>query len=98
MMITTEKRFEEDIESFLLSPQGGYTHTTDVYDPAFGLYVNTLISFVQSTQPKEWKRFEASCQSDPVRKFCHAFSNACDKLGLISDLQCRTPVALFCRK
>ena len=31
-MITTEKRFEEDIESFLLSPQGGYTHTTDVYD------------------------------------------------------------------
>lgn len=87
MMITTEKRFEEDIESFLLSPQGGYTHTTDVYDPAFGLYVNTLISFVQATQPKEWKRFEASCQSDPVRKFCHAFSNACDELGLISVLR-----------
>lgn len=28
-MITTEKRFEEDIESFLLSENGGYTYTID---------------------------------------------------------------------
>ena len=28
-MITTERRFEEDIESFLLTEEGGYTKTTD---------------------------------------------------------------------
>ena len=86
-MITTEKRFEEDIESFLLSPQGGYTHTTDVYDPAAGLYVGTLIGFIKATQPKEWTRFENTCQSDPVKKFIVAFNNACDADGLVSVLR-----------
>ncbi len=86
-MITTERRFEEDIESFLLTEQGGYTKTTDTYDPTVGLYTNTLISFVQATQPKEWTRFVNTCNSDPVRKFCMAFNNACDTDGLIAVLR-----------
>ena len=55
--VTTEKRFEEDIEAFFISPTGGYTKGTDTYDPALGLYVNTLIEFIQRTQPKECARF-----------------------------------------
>lgn len=86
-MITTEKRFEEDIESFLLTEEGGYTKTTDTYDPTVGLYTNTLISFIQATQPKEWTRFVNTCNSDPVRKFCVAFNNACDTDGLIAVLR-----------
>ncbi len=86
-MITNERRFEEDIESFFLTEQGGYTRTTDTYDPAVGLYTNTLISFIQATQPKEWARFENTCNSDPVRKFCVAFNNACDTDGLIAVLR-----------
>ena len=86
-MVTNEKRFEEDIESFFLTEQGGYTKTADTYDPALGLYVNTLIAFVKATQPKEWTRFENTCNSDPVRKFCNAFNNACDSLGLIAILR-----------
>lgn len=86
-MITTERRFEEDIESFLLTEEGGYTKTTDTYDPAVGLYTNTLISFIQATQPKEWTRFANTCNSDPVRKFCVAFNNACDTDGLIAVLR-----------
>ena len=86
-MITTERRFEEDIESFLLTEEGGYTKTTDTYDPAVGLYTNTLISFIQATQPKEWTRFVNTCNSDPVRKFCVAFNNACDTDGLIAVLR-----------
>ena len=68
--VTTEKRFEEDIEAFFISPTGGYTKGTDTYDPALGLYVNTLIEFIQRTQPKEWARFENQNKVDPVRKFC----------------------------
>lgn len=86
-MVTNEKRLEEDIESFFLTEQGGYTKTADTYDPALGLYVNTLIAFVKATQPKEWTRFENTCNSDPVRKFCNAFNNACDSLGLIAVLR-----------
>ncbi len=86
-METNEKRLEEDIESFFLTEQGGYTKTADTYDPALGLYVNTLIAFIKATQPKEWTRFENTCNSDPVRKFCNAFNNACDSLGLIAVLR-----------
>lgn len=86
-MVTNEKRLEEDIESFFLTEQGGYTKTADTYDPALGLYVNTLIAFIKATQPKEWTRFENTCNSDPVRKFCNAFNNACDSLGLIAVLR-----------
>ena len=85
--VTSEKKLEEDIESFFLTEQGGYTKTADTYDPALGLYVNTLIAFVKATQPKEWARFENTCNSDPVRKFCNAFNNACDSLGLIAVLR-----------
>lgn len=84
---TTEKRFEEDIESFFLSPAGGYTKGADTYDAKFGLYVNTLIDFVQRTQPKEWARFENVNQVDPVRKFCLAFASACDAEGVLSVLR-----------
>ena len=31
-METSEKRFEQDIETFMLSIEGGYTKTTDTYD------------------------------------------------------------------
>ena len=84
---TKEKRFEQDIESFLVSAEGGYTKTEDIYDTDAGLYVGTLINFVKETQPREWARFEKSCQSDPVRKFCLAFNNACDMDGLINVLR-----------
>ena len=86
-MITTEKRFEADIESFFLSPAGGYTKGADTYDAKQGLYVNTLIDFVQRTQPKEWARFENANQVDPVRKFCTAFNTACETEGLLSVLR-----------
>ena len=84
---TTEKRFEADIESFLISPAGEYTKTTDTYDPAAGLYTDTLIRFVKDTQPREWARFENTCGSDPVRKFVLAFNNACEADGLLAVLR-----------
>ena len=86
-MITTEKRFEEDIETFLVSAEGGYTKTPDTYNAELGLYINTLTAFVKRTQPKEWARFERSCNSDAERKFCVAFNNACDMDGLVSVLR-----------
>ena len=84
---TTEKRFEADIEASLLSPDGGYTKNNDAYNPELGLYPDTLIRFVQKTQPKEWKRFVMQNATDTERKFCLAFNNACDMDGLIHVLR-----------
>ena len=50
--VTTEKRFEEDIEAFFLSPVGGYTKGQDSYDAILGLYVNTFIDFICVTTVK----------------------------------------------
>ena len=85
--VTTEKRFESDIESSFLSPSGGYTHNNDSYDPKLGLYPDTLIRFIKDTQPKEWKRFEMQNAVDPERKLCLAFNTACDMDGLISVIR-----------
>lgn len=85
--VATEKRFEEDIETFLVSEEGGYTKTTDTYDPKCGLYVNTLINFIQKTQPKEWARFENANKVNPIGKFIQAFNMACDTDGLIYVLR-----------
>ena len=84
---TNEKRFEEDIESFFLSDDGGYTKTADTYNPKAGLFVDTFIGFIKSTQPREWARFERSCDSDPIKKFISAFNNACDAFGLVYILR-----------
>ena len=84
---TTEKRFESDIEASFLSPAGGYVKGMDVYDPKLGLYVHTLIDFVQRTQPKAWARFENANKIDTVGKFCNAFNNACDMFGLLEVLR-----------
>lgn len=84
---TTEKRFEEDIESFLLSDKGGYTKSSDIYDLETGLYIDTFIGFIKSTQPREWARFEKICSGDAVRKFISVFNNACDTNGLLYVLR-----------
>lgn len=86
-MITNERRFEEDIESFLLTEQGGYTKCDDEYDPKLGLYPDTLIRFIQTSQPKAWQRFVNMNAVDPVRKFCAAFNNACDMNGVLDVLR-----------
>ena len=86
-MDTTEKRFESDIEAALLSPLGGYARGADTYDPELGLYVTTLIGFIQTTQPREWARFERQNEVNPVRKFCLAFNAACDADGLVAVLR-----------
>ena len=86
-MIHTEKRFEEDIETFFLSPEGGYSKCADSYDPKLGLYPDTLIHFIKDTQPKAWQRFANMNAVDPEKKFCLAFNNACDMDGVLHVLR-----------
>lgn len=86
-MQTTDKRIEEDIESFFLSPGGGYTKGADTYDAELGLYANTLIDFIQRTQPKTWACFVNGYRMNAKRKFCHSFNKACDEEGLLSVLR-----------
>ena len=82
-MITTEKRFESDIHTAMLA--GGYTRNNDTYDAQNALYLDTLVRFVQATQPKSWQRFEM--QSGTPEKFARAFQTAVDMDGLLSVMR-----------
>lgn len=84
---TTEKRFEADIESFFLSPEGGYIHGAAEYDTELGIYPAGLLAFVKRTQAKEWGKFESRNPVNPERKFCNAFVAACDDFGLLHVLR-----------
>ena len=67
-MDKSEKRFERDIEAFLISPQGGYTQFNGQdadgnwvhnrqHDVARCIYMDVLCEFIAKTQPKEWAKY-----------------------------------------
>ena len=59
-MQDTEKNFEADIEAWLTSAEGGWAKATDAgYRASIekALDLDTLVDFVQRTQPKAWERF-----------------------------------------
>lgn len=86
-MNTTEKRFERDIEAFLISNAGGFTKGTDAYDTKLGLYPDTLLRFVKDSQPKEWAKFEKASGADADKKFVKLFVDAVDRDGLLKVLR-----------
>ena len=67
-MDKSEKRFERDIENFLISSTGGYVQfngqdvngnwiRTRTSDLDHCIYMDVLIEFIEKTQPKEWARY-----------------------------------------
>lgn len=91
-MNETEKTFEEFIESYLISEEGGWTKATDAglrseESRGMNLDIMTLTDFVKATQPMAWKRFERMCTINPLRQFYKSFENAVTQDGLISVLR-----------
>lgn len=98
-MADNERQFEMDIESFLISDEGGWKKATDAgyrngfqYDndiltENYALDIDTLCTFVKNTQPVAWALFEKRCKSDPQKKFYKAFQNAVDMDGLVNVLR-----------
>ena len=99
-MPDNEKQFETDIESYLISPSGGWQKATDAgyrsgfrcdnegnFIENYALDIGTLCTFVKNTQPVAWNLFEKRCKSDPQAKFYRAFQNAVDMDGLINVLR-----------
>lgn len=84
---TKEKNFEESIEAFFISPEGGYKKGSDSFDPKYGIYKSTLLNFVKETQPKEWKRFETQNPGNTDDAFCKKFNDAVIADGMLFVLR-----------
>ena len=89
-MKDNEKRFEQDIETWLISPAGGWTKTTfqeSHYDATKGLDIETLIQFVKETQEKKWARYEKVVGADPVESFYKRFEQEVSQHGILHVLR-----------
>lgn len=87
-MQDNEKRFEEDIEHFLLSANGGYTkgNQTD-YDLKKAINLKTLIEFIKNTQPKSWERQVSRDLENAEKKFYICLQENINNYGLIYVLR-----------
>ena len=88
----TEKQFEADIESYLISEEGGWTKATDAgyrsaVSAGMALDIGTLVDFIQRTQPKQWQRFLKQSNGDPVSEFYKQFEAAVKIYGLLNVLR-----------
>lgn len=102
-MEINEKRFEYDIESFLISDKGGYEQFVgqDHSEPAGTakwvhnrqhdvdkcIYMDVLIEFIEKTQPKAWERYKKYYGDNASEKLYHRLESVIAEQGLIYVLR-----------
>lgn len=87
-MDTTEKRFESDIEAFLLSEEGGYVKGTQAtYDKERAIDMSVLLTFIGKTQPKAWARFLKIYGNAAEAQIYKTFQNNVREHGLLHVLR-----------
>ncbi len=82
-----EKRFEEDIEYYLLNKAGYIKGKPSDYNPNIAMDLNVLISFIKSSQPNEWKRFIRLNPNKPEYQFYKRLNEVIDSYGLVYVLR-----------
>lgn len=86
-METKEKNFEADIESYLLK-EGGYIKGNQAtYDKAKAIDMPLLISFIEKTQPKVWKRYQNVYGEKSEKQLYSIFQQNVDANGLVHVLR-----------
>ena len=97
-MDKSEKRFERDIESFLISPAGGYTqfcgqdaegnwvHARQ-HDISKCIYMDVLCEFIAKTQPREWAKYTKYYGAASADKLYHRLETTISNQGLLYVLR-----------
>ena len=97
-MDKSEKRFERDIESFLISPQGGYTqfngqdadgnwvHSRQ-HDVEKCIYMDVLCEFIAKTQPKEWAKYTRYYGDKAAEKLYYRLETTITNQGFLHVLR-----------
>ncbi len=97
-MDISEKRFERDIESFLISDQGGYeqfwgqdkngnwVHNRQ-HDVDKCIYMDVLIEFIKNTQPKQWDKYTRYYGENAAEKLYRRLEDTITNQGLIYVLR-----------
>lgn len=82
-----EKRFEEDIESFLLDNGGYVKGSMKNYNAEKAIDIENLISFIKASQPKQWERYIRNYKEDAENKLYKRLNEEIENNGLIHVLR-----------
>lgn len=83
---TSEKGFQKDIINYLTST-GYEKRTTKNYNVSSCLDVELVLKFINTTQPKEWKKFSRIHKSNPEASFISSLVKRINKYGTIDVLR-----------
>lgn len=87
-MQENERRFEEDIETFLISDEGGYIKgKTSDFDREYSLNRNDLFKFLEETQEKAWTRYKNAFPYDYENNFIKRFNEEVSLRGIIDVIR-----------
>lgn len=85
-MDTKERRFEADIEDYFL--RHGFQKLSPLsYYLEKNFFVNTLIDFISSSQPKEWERYQRYYGDNSADKLIRRLTDEIRNRGLIDVLK-----------
>ena len=78
-----EKRFEQDIEEYLTTKGGYEKGDPKSFDRKLALDVNTFVTFIKTSQPKQWERFEKIYGTDSEKQIVDRFCREVRMVGLL---------------
>lgn len=78
-----EKRFEQDIEEYLITKGGYQKGDSSAFDRVAALDKNTFVGFIKSSQPKQWERFEKIYGNDSEKQIVERFCREVKMVGLL---------------
>lgn len=82
-----EKRFEQDIESFLLNSGGYIKGSIASYNAEKAIDITILIEFIKASQPKQWERYLRNYKEDAENKLYKRLNEEIENNGLIHVLR-----------
>ena len=82
-----EKRFEQDIEEYLTTEGGYQKGKPKSFDREKALDVGTFVSFIRTSQPKAWERFEKIYGADSEQQIVERFCREVKMVGLLKVLR-----------
>jgi type I restriction enzyme R subunit len=82
-----EKRFEQDIEEYLINNGGYIKGDPSVFDRRLALDKGTFVTFIKASQPKSWERYAKIYGSDSEKQLIDRFCREVKMVGLLRVLR-----------
>ena len=82
-----ERRFEQDIEEYLIT-EGGYEKgNPSSFNRSVALDTGTFVSFIKNSQPKKWERYVRIYGADSEKQIVERFCREVKMVGLLRVLR-----------